>query len=283
VCDELVLVDIRTEWAIGQALDVAQSIAFSSDCVVRAAPHEECAGSDIIVISAGKARSPEIKSRLDLAGVNAAVMRQICPVIQKHAPNAIIVTITNPMDAINYLVWNLTGFERQRVVGSGGMLDSSRARWLLGQGKSTSVDFTVLGEHGDGQTPMFSRATKDGKPLNLPLEEKQKIYEALRLSSMEVVSRKEATVFAPASGTVSMIQAILQDKKEMMPCSAVLQGEYGLEGLSIGVPVILGRRGIEKIEEWPMDEFEKQRFAAGAKALQDMCSKIMAMPIPPAA
>ncbi len=275
VCDEITLVDIRTEWAVGQALDIAQSVAFSNDCRVKAGPLEECEGSDVVVISAGKARSPEIKTRLQLAGHNGAVIRSIAPVIAKKAPNAVVITITNPMDAMNYLMWHETGFPRQRVVGSGGMLDSSRACWMLDEGRSTSVNFTVLGEHGDGQTPMFSLASRNGAPLQMPLEEKQRIAEALRLSSMEVVSRKEATTFAPGAHTVSMVQAILQDRKSRMPCSAVLQGEYGLEGLSIGVPVILGRGGIERIEEWPMDEFEKERFYRGAKVLQEMCRSLV--------
>ncbi|MCL4535608.1 MAG: malate dehydrogenase [Bacteroidetes bacterium] len=274
VCDEIVLVDIRTEWAIGQALDIVQSVAFSNDCHVKAGPLEECEGSDVVVIAAGKARSPEIKTRLDLAANNAQVIRSICPTIKEKCPNAVIITISNPMDVMNYLVWHLTGFPRQRVVGSGGMLDSSRACWMLGDGKSTSIDCFVLGEHGDGQAPVFSRARRDGAPITLPPAERQRTSEALRMSSMAVVSRKEATTFAPAANTVSMIQAILGDKKVLMPCSAILDGEYGLKGLSIGVPVVLGRGGIERIEQWDLDEFERERFYRGARVLQDMCRSL---------
>lgn len=274
VCDEIVLVDVRTEWAIGQALDISQSVAFSNNCDVKAGSLEECEGSDVVVISAGKARSPEIKTRLDLAANNAQVIRSIAPTIKERCPNAIIITITNPMDAMNYLVWRSTGFPRARVIGSGGMLDSSRARWMLGEGAPTSVDCFVLGEHGDGQTPCLSRATRNALPVDLPSAEKQQLVESLRMSSMAVVSRKEATTFAPAANTVSMIQAILGDKKVLMPCSAVLDGEYGLHGLSIGVPVVLGRGGIEKIEQWDLDEFESERFYRGARVLQEMCRNL---------
>jgi malate dehydrogenase len=275
ICDELVLVDIRTEWAVGQAYDIGQSEAFANDCNVHAGNLEAIAGSDLVMISAGKARTPDIKTRRDLAFTNGAIMHAICPIVGKTCPDAVVVTLTNPMDAMNYLVWCLTGLPRERIVGTGGMLDTCRARWILGDGIPTTVDITLLGEHGDGQTPVFSRARKNGTPLLLTAEAKHELCERLRLSSMEVVKRKEATVFAPATHTVSMIEAILQDRNVTMPCSAVLQGEYGLEGLSIGVPVVLGRGGIQKILEWDLDAFERDRFYNGARAVQELCAHVL--------
>jgi malate dehydrogenase len=277
VCDELVLIDIRTEWAIGQAYDTAQSVAFTNDCLVRAGSLDEICGSDLVMISAGKARTPDIKTRRDLAFTNGAILHEICPAIGETCPDAVVVTLTNPMDAMNYLVWRLTGLPRERIVGTGGMLDTCRARWMLGDGTPTSVDITLLGEHGDGQTPVFSRARIAGSPLLLTAEAKYDLCERLRLSSMEVVKRKEATVFAPATHTVSMIEAILQNQQVTMPCSAVLQGEYGLEGLSIGVPVVLGSGGIQKILEWELDAFERDRFYSGARAVQELCAQVLSV------
>lgn len=271
--DEVLLIDISKDAAEGQALDIGHSLAFKSNTKVSFGNFKDMKGSGIVIISAGKPRTADM-SRLDLAKVNAEIVKGLAKEIKLYAPNAIIITITNPMDVMNYVVCK-AGFKRETVIGFGGMLDSARLRFFLAKElgkKVTDIEAWVLGEHGDSQVPIFSRVKVNGKPATI--KNKDEIREMLRKSAAEVIAKKKATEFAPTTFVADIVEAIVKDKRSVMPCSAVLQGEYGLKNISIGVPVVLGKNGIEKIEEWKLTDEERKMFMDGAKKLKEFCSQL---------
>ncbi len=264
LCNELVLIDAIRELAEGNALDITQAIAakndIRNDIRIQACEYKDIEGSDIIVVAAGKARSTEMKSRLELMSFNAGIIREIAEHIKQYAPKSIIITVTNPVDVMNYMMYRSTGFDRSRIIGSGQELDSVRFRLIAARGRASDVEGYVMGEHGDSQVPVFSKLKQKGKYMILPQEEKEEVIEKCRNSSTEVINRKGATVYGPANNTVNMIEAIIKDQRKLMMCSAVLDGEYGHAGLSIGVPAILGKKGIIKIEEWQLINDEQKMF-----------------------
>ncbi len=266
--DELVLIDILKDLAEGQAADIQQALPFRNKTKVYSADYPALANSDIIIITAGKPRTLEMNDRLQLAEINFRIVGSIISEIKKYSPNSIIITITNPMDLINHFICQ-QGFAREKVIGSGGQLDSSRLRIVLGHPEK-EVEAYVLGEHGEDQVPIFSRVKINSIQQSYSSMTKEEIKQKIRQSALTVIQKKGATVFAPASNTADMVEAILKNKHKLMICSANLQGEYGLEDVSVGVPVILGRAGIEKIEEWNLEEGELQQWQEAGRKLKEL-------------
>jgi malate dehydrogenase len=274
--DELVFIDIAKDLAEGQAADISHSLAYRSDTKVISGDYEDAKGADIFVMSAGKPRSPGM-TRLDLAQFNAKIVRDVASKIKDAAPDCKIVTMTNPMDLMNYFLYKETGFPRERVIGSGGMLDSSRFRFVLAREFGvgiTEVEAYVLGQHGESQVPVFSRVKVKGETKTFSGEKKEELRDKTRKSAISVIEKKGATVFAPTNHTAAMVEAILDDEKKLMPCSAVLKGEYGVSGVSLGVPVILGKNGIEGIVEWELDDYEIEIFSRAAEKLKEAKSQL---------
>jgi len=229
--DEIVLVDIDERLAEGEALDLLHaSYALKKPIkVVGGSDYSLLDGSDLIVISAGVARKPGM-TRLDLLHRNAEIMREISKKLKNCVGNSLILVVTNPVDLMTYLIWKETGISRKRIFGMGGLLDTARLWSLMGRvGESF-----VMGEHGE--TMFIVKGDK-------------KFQEGVRKAGMEVISRKGATIYGPATCVYRMIRAVIEDLKEILPASVVLQGEYGLRELAIGVPIVLGREGVEKIIE----------------------------------
>ena len=229
--DEIVLVDINERLAEGEALDLLHaSYALKKPIkVVGGSDYSLLDGSDLIVVSAGVARKPGM-TRLDLLHRNAEIMREISKKLKNYVENSLILVVTNPVDLMTYLIWKETGISRKRIFGMGGLLDTARLWSLMGRvGESF-----VMGEHGE--TMFIVKGDK-------------KFQEGVRKAGMEVISRKGATIYGPATCIYRMIRAVVEDLKEILPASVVLQGEYGLRELAIGVPIILGRGGVEKIIE----------------------------------
>ena len=229
--DEIVLVDINERLAEGEALDLLHaSYALKKPIkVVGGSDYSLLDGSDLIVVSAGVARKPGM-TRLDLLHRNAEIMREISKKLKNYVENSLILVVTNPVDLMTYLIWKETGISRKRIFGMGGLLDTARLWSLMGRvGESF-----VMGEHGE--TMFIVKGDK-------------KFQEGVRKAGMEVISRKGATIYGPATCIYRMIRAVVEDLKEILPASVILQGEYGLSGLAIGVPIILGRGGVEKIIE----------------------------------
>ena len=241
--DEIVLVDINERLAEGEALDLLHaSYALEKPIkVVDGSDYSLLNGSDLIVVSAGVARKPGM-TRLDLLHRNAEIMREISKKLKNYVENSLILVVTNPVDLMTYLIWKETGISRKRIFGMGGLLDTARLWSLMGRvGESF-----VMGEHGE--TMFIVKGDKE-------------FQDGVRKAGMEVISRKGATIYGPATCIYRMIRAVVEDLKEILPASVVLQGEYGLRELAIGVPVILGRGGIEKIIEIDGIEEELRRSA----------------------
>ncbi len=267
VCDQVLFVDIMKDLAEGQKNDVMQSIALVNDTKIRSGDYIDMKGSDVIVLTAGKPRTPDIKSRIELGEINKKIVSGVVDEIIRYSQRSIIITITNPMDLMNYLIYARMR-DRKRVIGSGGMLDTARFRTVLSRGKVMDVEAYILGEHGDTQVPIFSRVKIDHKKLDFSEKEKEDIMKKLKLSAINVIGKKGATVYAPALNTAEMVESILKDQKRVMPCSAVLDGEYGIKDVSIGVPCVLGKKGIENIEEWELTKEELEQLKNSANSLK---------------
>jgi len=263
IVDELVLIDIYRELAEGNAEDIEQALAFRNNTRVYAGDYEDAKSSDLVVVTAGKPRTPEMKSRMELLQVNKAIITDVASKLREVNGDFIVLTLTNPVDLMNYLTWKNTGFERRRILGSACQLDSSRFRVALSKRygiQVTDIEAYTIGEHGENQVPVFSRVKFKGETKRFTEKERKEIENEIRESALRVISKKGATIFAPANNTADVIQGILMDEKRLAVCSAVLDGEYGLKDVSIGVPVVLGKRGSEKIVKWQLDEREKKAF-----------------------
>jgi len=273
IVDELVLIDIYKEMAEGNAEDIEQAVAFRNNTKVYAGEYEHAEGSDLIVVTAGKPRTPEMKSRMELLQVNKAIIRDVASKLRDVNGDFVVVTLTNPVDLMNYLMWKYTGFERRRILGSAAQLDSSRFRVALSKRYGIpilDIEAYTIGEHGENQVPVFSRVKLKGEEKKFAEKERREIENEIRESALRVISKKGATIFAPADNTADVIQSVLLDEKKLVVCSAILEGEYGLRDISIGVPVVLGKRGVEKILEWELDEREEKAFYQGAEKIKEV-------------
>jgi len=256
--DTLNLHDTYRPLLEAQILDLAHT---GLDITISTDP-EDIHNADIFVFAAGTPRNPDIRSRADLLRANLPVA-DICSGYLRRF-DGVLITITNPMDANNYYLRQKTGLDRTRCIGSGGMLDSARFSGFLHE-RGIAGEGWVLGEHGEHQVPIFSRL---GEAVPEPVREE--ILGEMRTASMKVIRGKGGTVFGPAYHIITLIRAILEDSKETFPCSCVLEGEYGVEGCSLGVPVRIGRHGIEEIIEWELDAWEQQHFRDAAAFQKDL-------------
>ncbi len=269
--DEVMLVDIDEETAQGEALDIAHAVSHHADVDVHQGGYADADDSDVVAITAGKPRK-EGMTRTDLLEANIPILRDIFS--NDFGDDAVFVTTTNPMDVVNYANSRIADHPRERFVGFGGWLDSARARYVVADHLDVSparVDIPVIGEHGDSQVPAFSRLAVDGDPVDLSADERDALQERMAQSAMDVISRKGYTQWAPTRGVSEVIRAVVQDSGATVPCSAVLDGAYGHEDVSIGVPVELGRSGIESVVEWDLSEQERAAFDASAEKLAGLC------------
>lgn len=273
---EVVVVDILEGIPQGKALDQWESApveGFDSR-VIGSQTYEETAGSGIYVVTAGLARKPGM-SRDDLLAANTAIVKGVAEQIRMHSPEAIIVMVTNPLDVMAYVAMKVTGFPRERVVGMAGILDTARFRSFIALELDVSVEdiqALVLGGHGDSMVPIVSTVTVGGIPLTelLPADRIETIVDRTRKGGGEIVKLlgTGSAYYAPSSAAVQMCEAIVKDKKRILPCAAWLEGEYGLSGLFLGVPCKLGRAGLEGVLEVPLTEVEQQALNASAEAVR---------------
>lgn len=273
--DDMVLVDIVEGLAEGEALDISHKISETGIdvSVTGSTDFSSLRGSDVIVITAGLARKPGM-TRMDLLSKNAGIVSSVAKQMAKHAPDATAITVTNPMDVMNYVVMKASGFKKNRVVGMGGILDLSRFKYILARklGVSrSSISALVIGEHGENMLPLARYTSVGGVPLTKLLNDKE-IAEAIdgtRKIAIEVISKKGATVDAPGNAIARMVKSVIDDRKEVLPASAYLGGEYGVSGVSIGVPLILGRGGVERIFELDLNAAENDAFTKGVAASKE--------------
>jgi malate dehydrogenase len=275
---DVVLVDIVEGLPQGKALDILESgpiIRFDSN-VVGTNDYEDTANSDIIMITSGKPRQPGM-SRTDLLNDNQEIVSSVVEQAVQHSPEAIIVMMANPLDAMCHVALETSGFPRERVVGQAGVLDTARYRTFIAQELQVSVREVfalVLGGHGDTMVPLPSMATVSGVPITelLPQDRVEAIVERTRGGGGEIVELlgSGSAFYAPAAAAVEMMDAILLDQKRILPCAAYLQGEYGLNDLFVGVPVKLGAGGIEEIIELDLSDEERDQLEHSANDVREM-------------
>ena len=278
VVDELVFVDIpdKEDETVGQAADTNHGIAYDSNTEVVQGTYEDTAGSDVVVITAGIPRQPG-QTRIDLAGDNAPIMADIGSSLAEHNDDFVSVTTSNPVDLLNRHLYESGDRDRHKVIGFGGRLDSARFRYVLSQRFDVpvkNVEATILGEHGDAQVPVFSKVRVDGTDPEFSADEREEILGDLQESAMDVIERKGATQWGPATGVAHMVKAILRDTGEVLPGSIALDGEFGHEDTAFGVPVKLGSDGVEEVVEWDLDDYEADLMDDAADKLSEQYEKI---------
>lgn len=278
----VVLVDVVEGVPQGKGLDQWESAPIEGfdSRVIGTNGYDETVGSDIVVITAGIARKPGM-SRDDLLNTNAGIVKSVSEQVAKTSPDAIIIVVSNPLDVMCYVAKEVSGFPRERVIGMAGVLDTARYRSFIAMELGVSVldiQAMVLGGHGDTMVPLISYTTISGIPI-LQLMKKEKldaIVDRARNGGAEIVKflKTGSAYYAPSSGAVQMVEAIVKDQKRILPCSAWLEGEYGMKGLFLGVPVKLGRKGIEQILEIELTSDEKAALAKSADAVREPMSVI---------
>jgi len=278
IVDELVYVDIpeQEDVTVGQAADANHGVAYDSNTTVRQGGYADTAGSDVVIITAGIPREPG-QTRLDLAGDNAPIMDDIGSSIAEHNDDFVTITTSNPVDLLNRHLYETGDRDRSKVIGFGGRLDSARFRYVLSERFDTqvgNVEATILGEHGDAQVPAFSKVRVDGRDPEFTPEERDEILADLQQSAMDVIERKGATEWGPATGVAHMAEAVIRDTGEVLPGSIVLDGEYGYEDTAFGVPVKLGENGVEEVVEWDLSDYEADLMDEAAEKLRDQYAKI---------
>jgi len=283
LADEVVVFDIASGLAKGKALDIAQSSSVDGFNVnfVGTDNYEDIKNSDVIIITAGVPRKPGM-SRDDLLGINLKIIKEVAEGIKKHSSNAFVICITNPLDVMVMAFQKYSGLPTDKVVGMAGILDSSRFKLFLSQELKTPVkeiEAMVMGGHGDTMVPLPRFTKVSGKPLldlvkegKISQERLENINQRTRDGGAEIVKflEKGSAFYAPAASGVEMASAYLRDEKKLLPCAAYLGGEYGINGLYAGVPVIIGNKGVEKIEEINLNEKEKKEFTNSVKAVQKL-------------
>ncbi len=288
--DEVVLFDVASGVAMGKGLDIAQSSSVDGFNVKFSGTdrYEDIKESDVIIITAGVPRKPGM-SRDDLLGINLKIIKQVAEGIKNNAPNAFVICITNPLDVMVMAFQKYSGLPAHKVVGMAGILDSSRFKLFLSEELNVPVkeiDAIVMGGHGDTMVPLPRFTKVSGQPLmelvkegKISEEKLESINQRTRDGGAEIVKylEKGSAFYAPAASGVEMAEAFLKDQKKLLPCAAYLHGEYGINNVYAGVPVIIGNEGVEKIEEIDLNENEKTEFNNSVEAvikLWDAASKI---------
>mgnify|MGYP000977552977 FL=1 len=273
---DVVLMDIVEGMPQGKALDLLQAgpVEGYDLRIIGTNDYKDTANSNIVVITAGLPRKPGM-TREDLVSVNAKIIRSVIENVVAYSPNAIFILVTNPLDTMTYLAYKVSGLPRERIIGQAGVLDSARMRAFISMELNVSVENIhafVLGGHGDEMVPLARYSTVAGIPITelLPPERVEAIMDRTRKGGGEIVSllKQGSAFFAPSSSTMQMVEAILKDRKMILPCSVYLEGEYGLNDICFGVPVKLGRNGVEQILQIELTEEEKAAMDKSAALIR---------------
>ena len=279
---DVVLVDVVDGVPQGKGLDILESgpIQGYDVRITGSNGYEETANSDVVVITAGFPRKPGM-SRDDLLLANYEIVKNATEQAAKYSPNAILILVTNPLDAMCWTAWKVSGFSRNRVIGMAGVLDTARFRTFIAEALNVSVEnitAMVLGGHGDTMVPLVRFTNVSGIPLTelLPADQIEALVTRTRNGGAEIVKylKTGSAYYAPSAAAVEMVASILKDKKKVLPCAALLQGEYGVKDLFVGVPVKLGANGIEKIYEVSLTDSEKAELAKSVAAVDELVTVI---------
>ena len=275
---DVVLFDLDEDMAKGKALDIAQSTSVDglSINLIGTNNYEDIKNSDVIIITAGVPRKPGM-TRDDLLETNLKIIKQVAEGIKKNSPNAFVICITNPLDVMVMALQRYSGLPKHKIVGMAGILDTSRFKYFLSQELKVpvkNIESLVLGGHGDTMVPMPNHTKVNGKSLNqlIKKEKLNSIIDRTRKGGAEIVKflQKGSAFYAPAASGVEMAESYIKDLKKTLPCAAHLNGEYGVKNLYAGVPVVIGKKGVEKIVEIKLSDKEKNQFNVSIKAVQSL-------------
>lgn len=279
LCDELVLVDIKEGVAEGKAMDLMQTAAllgFDTKIIGSTNDYSKTAGTDVAVITSGIPRKPGM-TREELIGINAGIVKSVTENLLKHSPNVIIVVISNPMDTMTYLALKSSGLPKNRIIGMGGILDSSRFKYFLSTAMgctSTDLQGVVIGGHGDTtMIPLTRLATYQGTPVAnyLDADKLKKVAADTMVGGATLTGLLGTSAwYAPGAAGAALVESIVRDEKKLFSCCVYLDGEYGQKDICIGVPVIIGRNGVEKIIDYKLNEEEQAAFNKSADAVRNM-------------
>lgn len=277
VADEVVLLDIKEGVSEGKAMDIMQTASIlniNTRLVGVTNDYAMTEGSDVVVITSGIPRKPGM-TREELIGVNAGIVKSVMDNVLKHSPNAIVICVSNPMDTMTYLIHKTSGLPKERIIGMGGALDSARFRYFLSLALGaniTEIEGIVIGGHGDTtMIPLVRYAAHRGIPASelLDKETLAKVAADTMVGGATLTKLLGTSAwYAPGAAAAQLVEAILHDEKKLISCSALLEGEYGQSDICIGVPCLLGRKGIEKVVEFELNDEEKELFAKSAEAVR---------------
>mgnify|MGYP000742811680 CR=1 FL=1 len=278
--DQILLLDIAEGLPQGEAMDLNHLLSEQGiDVEISGSNnYEDMKGSDIVVVVAGAGRKPGM-TRMDLLKINAGVVKDVVGNIKKHADNSLIIPVTNPLDPMAYITYKTSGFEKNRVFGMGGMLDLSRFRQFIHESTGHSRDSIrglVIGEHGENMLPLPRFSSVSGVPLSsfLPKEKLDEIVQNTKQVAAKVIELKGATVHAPGNAISAIIETVVRDRKQVIPVATYLDGEYGHSDVTIGVPAVIGKNGVEKIIELDLNDEERTMFDKGVANVKDALSGI---------
>ncbi|MEA3492007.1 MAG: malate dehydrogenase [Campylobacterota bacterium] len=275
-CHRILLYDLYPEVAIGKALDIAQATNYSprGTVVEAAVKPEDIKDCDVVVITAGVPRKKDM-TRADLLNINAGIVKEVTGYIKKYSPNAIILCVSNPLDVMTYVVHKVTGWDKNRIIGMGGALDSSRMAYQIRQKTgfgAAQIRPTILGDHGEHMIPYVDIATVGGIPLDqiVSKEDMEDIISKTKDGGAEIVKYlKTSAFFAPGRAISIMVEAILSDEEKVISSCAMLDGEYGYSDVTVGVPCVIGANGIEKVIELDLSEETTAKFAKSVDSINE--------------
>lgn len=273
---ELVLIDVNRDKALGDALDMNHGLPFIGGAKVWAGDYSDCAGADIIVVTAGAAQRPG-ETRLDLLKRNAAIFQSIIEEVTRFNREGILLIATNPVDIMSYYSWKKSGFPVERVIGTGTLLDSARFRYLIGEKMQVdprSVHAQIIGEHGDSELPVWSRANIAGEDLPLSAEDQQEIFENTRTAAYQIIQAKGATYYAIALAIDRICNAILHNESSVLTVSTLLQNYHGISDVYLGVPCVVNRSGIREVLHLSLSDKEVQLLKRSADTLKEQMKNI---------
>ena len=282
---EMVLIDANRDRAEGEAMDLSHGLPFGRPMEIYAGNYDDIAGCGLVIITAGANQKPG-ETRLDLVNKNVGIFKQIIPEIVKHNSECILLIVSNPVDILTYAALKLSGFPAQRVIGSGTVLDSARLKYLLGRRlgvDSRSVHAFIIGEHGDSELAVWSSANISGIELNRFCEQNgsfdhraamKELYDDVRGSAYEIIKKKGATYYGIAMSVRRIATCILRDERSILPVSSLIEGHYGLDGLCMGVPTIVGSDGIEKVLDINLSGEEQLELMHSADELKKVLASL---------
>ncbi len=278
--DQILLLDVVEGLPQGEAMDINHMLSEQGiDVEVKGSNnYEDMKGSDTVVVVAGSGRKPGM-TRMDLLKINAKIVKSVVENVKKFANDSMIIPVTNPLDPMAYITYKVSGFERNRVFGMGGMLDLSRFRQFIHEATGHSRDSIralVIGEHGENMLPLPRFSSVSGIPLTslLSKEKLDELVQNTKQVAAKVIELKGATVHAPGNAISAIVESVVRDRKQVIPVATYLDGEYGYSDVTIGVPAVIGRNGVEKIIELDLNDDEKQVFDSAVKSVKDAISGI---------